>query len=92
MRSKPKPVQREGAQKYPAIIMGLLDEGKAAEALKLAAGFPRLGDEKKAITQGWAALSRPDFYRSIGKDPDALVKEGVAALRRFFGDAVSARA
>ncbi len=54
------------------------------EALRIAARFPRLGPERVAIQQGWAALTRADFYRQMGKDPDALVEAGKAALVRRY--------
>ena len=53
-------------------------------ALRLAATFPRLGDHRDAITRGREACARPDFYRQIGKDPDALVAAGVAALKARY--------
>ena len=49
-------------------------------ALKLAAKWPRLGEHRDAIQKGWAAASRPDFYRELGQDPDALEAAGVAAV------------
>jgi hypothetical protein len=58
--------------------------GEWRAALKLAASFGRLGAEKAAITRGWEACARPEFYRSIGKDPAALVAAGVAALRSRY--------
>ena len=61
------------------------NEGRWADALAIAAKFPRLGDEKEAITRADAAIKRPDFYRQIRKDPDALVAEGITALCRRYG-------
>lgn len=53
-------------------------------ALKVAAKFPQLGNEKVAITRAWEAIARPDFMRQIGKDPDALISAGVAALKARY--------
>lgn len=55
--------------------------GDWGKALKLAASWPRLGEHKKAIEQGWAAYSNPSFYRQLGKDPEGLIVAGVNALR-----------
>jgi len=65
-------------------ILAALANNDAREALRLAASFPHLGEQKEAITRGWAALQRPDFYREIGKDPEALVALGVAAVRARY--------
>lgn len=59
-------------------------EGRWADALAIAAKFPRLGEEKEAITRADAAIKRPDFYRQIRKDPEQIVLEGIAALRRRY--------
>ena len=60
------------------------DNGNWKAALRLAASWPRLGDHKIAIQQGWAAMSNPNFYEEIGKDPQALIDAGVAALRAAY--------
>jgi len=53
-------------------------------ALRMAARFPKLGDHKDAIQLGWSALTQPGFYRQIGKDPDALVRAGIEALKARY--------
>jgi hypothetical protein len=63
----------------------LMSCGDYRSALRLAAGWPRLGEHKEAIQRGWAALSNPDFYRQIGQDPDRLVEVGLAAIRTRYG-------
>lgn len=55
-------------------------------ALRIAARFHDLGEHKAAITMAWEAANRPDFYREIGKDPDALVAAGVGALKERYGE------
>ena len=62
----------------------LIAAGDWRRALRLAAAFPRLGDHAVAIRRGWSAASNPDFYRQIGKNPDALVAAGIAALRERY--------
>ena len=65
-----------------------LKECAAAEdwpgAIRIAARFPRLGADKVAIERAWEATARPGFMRQIGKDPDALVADGVAALKARY--------
>lgn len=58
----------------------LWDAGDVRAALKLAAGWPSLGEHGTAIRQAWAATVNPDFYRQIKKDPAALVAAGYNAL------------
>jgi hypothetical protein len=54
--------------------------GDQIGALRIAAQFPRLGDAKKAITQAWAAVQNPAFYRQLGRDPEQLVNDGLQPL------------
>lgn len=58
--------------------------GDLVGALRVAARFPQLGDEKEAITRAWAAVGNPAFYRELGQDPDALFRLGIDALRRRY--------
>lgn len=58
--------------------------GDWREAMRIAAAFPRLGDEKVAITRAWEAYQRPDFVRQLRRDPEALIRDGVDALRRRY--------
>lgn len=64
-----------------SILLEHMESGRMHDALKLAAKFPNLGKYKAAITRGADALKHPEFYRQLGKDPDALVAAGIAALR-----------
>jgi len=52
------------------------------DAIGLAGTFPRLGDERKAITRAKEAVCRPDFQRQLGRDPERLIAEGIAAMRK----------
>jgi len=54
-------------------------------ALRLAASFGQLGAHKAAIKRAHEAYTNGDFYRQIGKDPDALIAEGIAALKDRYG-------
>jgi len=59
----------------------LLREGNYLKALSLASKFPRLGEHKEQIRLGHEANQNPSFYRQIGKNPDQLVADGIAALK-----------
>jgi hypothetical protein len=58
--------------------------GRWREAMKLAASFPRLGDEKVAIERAWLAYTRPEFCRQLGRDPDQLIEDGKRTLRKKY--------
>lgn len=59
--------------------------GDRTGAIRIAAKFQDLGEHKEAITRAWQAIQDPDFYRAIGKDPDALIAAGYAALKERYG-------
>lgn len=67
-----------------AKLKELYASGDLIGALRIAARFPQLGDEKEAITRAWAAVGNPAFYRELGQDPDALLHLGIDALRRRY--------
>lgn len=50
-------------------------------ALRLAASWP---DAAAEVGKAWEACARPDFQRQLGRDPDKLVADGVAALKARF--------
>lgn len=54
------------------------------EAIRLAAKFPRLGPQGPAIMRAHEAIQRPDFQRQLGRDPEALIAAGIAALRERY--------
>lgn len=58
--------------------------GNWRAALSLAAKFPRLGDHKVRIQRAWEAYARPDFQRQLGRDPAALIADGIAALHERY--------
>lgn len=67
-----------------AKLKAKLAAGDHAGALRIAAKFPQLGAEKEAITRAWQAIQSPGFYREVGKDPDELIRAGVAAIRTRY--------
>lgn len=62
----------------------LMAAGDYSAALRLAASWPRLGDHRDAITAARAADTNPEFYRSIGRDPGAMVALGIEAIRERY--------
>ncbi len=59
-------------------------DGDHRSALRLAAGWPQLGEHRDAITCGWAAMVHPAFYEAIGRDPSVLVARGLDAIRSRY--------
>lgn len=72
----------------PTTKISKLREAAAAgdwlAALRIASKFPNLGDERNAIQRAWNAAQRPEFYRQLRQDPEALFAAGVAALRAKY--------
>lgn len=68
-----------------SMLIGRWEAGDRLGALRIAAKFHDLGDHQEQITRGWAAHTHPDFYRSLGDDPDALVQAGYTALAERYG-------
>ena len=60
------------------------ERGDRLGALRLAAKFPALGNEKVAIRRGWAAHQSPALYRQIGYQPEHLLDAAYAALQRRY--------
>ena len=56
------------------------------KALKIAAKFHELGDQKDAIMQAHQAITNERFYRQIGKDPDKAIEGGIEALKDRYPD------
>ena len=50
-------------------------------AVSIASKFPDLGNEKNAIMSAREAYVRPDFQRQLGRDCEALIASGIAALK-----------
>lgn len=55
-------------------------------ALQFASKLNCLGRFRDSIQRGWEAHNRPDFYRSIGKDPEELVAVGISDLRQLLNE------
>lgn len=58
-------------------------------AIRFAAKFPDLGEEKAHITRAKDALLNPRFYEQLGRNVPELIQEGRAALMRRYGKCLS---
>ncbi len=67
-----------------AQVIAAMQAGDHRTALKIAAKFRMLGEHRNAIQRGWAAVSNPAFYRSLGDDPERLVQVGLVAIRTMY--------
>lgn len=66
------------------ILREHMEAGNWDAAIKFAAKFPQLGNERNAILSAKDAINNPRFYRQLKKDPVALIEEGrLALLRRY---------
>lgn len=68
-----------------AQLIAALRAYDAPKALSIAAKFPRLGDQRERIQRAHAAATNPRFYKELGRDPNALVRDGIAALHERYG-------
>ena len=59
-------------------------KGDWPAALRIAAKFPELGDERTAILRAHGAIGNASFYAQLGQEPAALIAEGIAALQRRY--------
>lgn len=66
------------------LLSAMMRKGEWAAAIRFASRFPRLGAQRDAILSASSALLSPDFYKSIGKDPDKLVADAIAALKERY--------
>ncbi|MBX9833634.1 MAG: hypothetical protein K2X78_11400 [Burkholderiaceae bacterium] len=58
--------------------------GRWAEAVRLAASFPRLDKHREAILDARTAYTNPRWLAQLGIDPEAAKEAGHAALRERF--------
>lgn len=68
-------------------LKNLVQAGQMKEALKLAKDFkkyPKAG-QRLSVARAWEALVRPESYKQIGKDPDALVDAGIQVIMEVYG-------
>jgi uncharacterized SAM-binding protein YcdF (DUF218 family) len=71
-------------QSKASIVREHMATGRWAEAIRLAASFPRLDRHREAILDARSAYTNPRFMQQIGKDVEALKAAGHAALQERF--------
>ncbi|RIZ67076.1 MAG: hypothetical protein D0531_01160 [Methylococcales bacterium] len=59
--------------------------GNYKDALRIAAKFPQLGNERKAITLANECFSNPRFYKQVGVNIDQAIADGVKTLGAKYG-------
>lgn len=64
-------------------VKRLLSEGRDVEAVHVAAKLRGLGEYRDAIQSAAAAIRSPQFYRELGRDPDAMIRDGVRATKEL---------
>jgi len=64
--------------------------GDWPRALRLAASFPRLGEERAAIVRAHEVLAHPGFYSQLGLDETGILDAGIAALRSRYASRLTA--
>lgn len=65
----------------------LFNSGNVKGALKIASKF-KLGlskDEQATLQRGYEAFIRPQFYASLNKNPDAMIKDATELFRKKWG-------
>jgi hypothetical protein len=66
-----------------------MELGDANLAIRLACKSRHLGSYRDSITKARQAIDTPDFYRSIGQDPERIVSAGVDAVAALCGEVAS---
>jgi len=65
-------------------VRTFLERGDFVSALRIVKTFRKLGPHKVTITRGWDAHTNPRFAASLGRDPDKLFDQAVAAMKSLF--------
>ena len=66
------------------VLRKLMQNNEWHKAIKFAAKFPRLDKHKDRILAASSALLSPGFYISIGKNPELIIQDGIAALKEKY--------
>lgn len=61
-----------------------LAEGRDIDALRIAKSFRMLGQFKAEIQRAWDAYQNPRFAKSLGRNPEDLVRAGIDAIRTLY--------
>ena len=69
---------------YQDLLQDAADAGDWTKALAIASKFQELGDHRAAITRAHECITRPDFYKQLGRDPEACIAAGIEALKERY--------
>jgi hypothetical protein len=67
------------------VIRTHIAAGDWHRAIAMAARLPCLGAHRNVILTAQGAITNPNFYVQIGRDPASLIEAGKLALRDRFG-------
>ena len=67
-----------------SLVRDHMAAGQWAEAIRLAASFPRLDKHRTAILDARTAYTNPRWLTQLGIDPETAKEAGHAALRERF--------
>lgn len=67
-----------------SILLDHMEAGRWQDAFRVAARFQDLGAHRAAILDAHSAFTSPNWMRQLGRDPDAAIKAGIAALRARY--------
>jgi hypothetical protein len=68
------------------LVRQLIDAGEFKKALSGAKDF-RIGvtrEQRSVMARAYECFIRPDFYRSIGKNPEQCIKAGIVVLQEVM--------
>lgn len=68
-------------------VRALVASGRYKEALAITKGF-RLGitrNQHDAMARAYECMVYPDFYRSIGKEPQEEIDAGISVICSLYG-------
>lgn len=71
-------------QSKASLVRDHMAAGQWAEAIRLAASFPRLDKHRTAILDARTAYTNPRWLAQLGIDPETAKEAGHAALRERF--------
>jgi hypothetical protein len=66
------------------LLIRFMRAGDWSRALALAATFRMLGPHRVTIKRAHECRVFPNFYRGLGRDPEAAVAAGIAALKQLY--------
>lgn len=66
------------------LIREAWERGDKMAALRIASKFWDRSEETKVFQRGWDAAQNPNFFRQLGKDPEALTQAAFDALAAKF--------